>query len=197
MKDCCQTERKNKNNFWSGFLYGIIPHSFCILFFILSVIGAAGGAAIAKKFLLIPNFFLLLTILSVLWATLSAILYLKKNKCCTITGLKNKARYISTLYTITIITNVFFIYIVMPAMANNQNQEITNSSKTLSVATIEVQIPCPGHAPLITEEIKTISGVETVTFIMPRSFSITYDSGKTSLNQIRALPIFKTFKINK
>lgn len=196
MENCCQPKCQHKSNFWSGIIYGIIPHTFCILFFILSIVGAASGAAIAKRFLLIPNFFLLLTVLSILSATLATIFYLKKNKCCTIAGLKNKAKYVSTLYAITIITNIFFIYIVMPALANNQNQEVPNNLTALSIATIEVQLPCPGHAPLITEEIKTIPGVKTVTFRMSRTFEIAYDPKATSIEEIKALTIFKTFKIN-
>lgn len=195
MENCCQPKCRPKNNVWSGIFYGIIPHTFCILFFILSIIGATSGAAIAKNFLLLPNFFLLLTGLSLISATLSAIFYLKKNKCCTVAGLKNKAKYISALYTITIITNIFFIYIVMPAFANNQDEIITNNLAALSLATIEVQLPCPGHAPLITEEIKTIPGVKTVNFKMPRTFEITYNPEETNLEEIKTLEIFKNFKI--
>ena len=36
MTDCCQTKDNYQKGFLSGLLYGLIPHSFCIAFLILS-----------------------------------------------------------------------------------------------------------------------------------------------------------------
>jgi len=66
IKDCCrsnQTGRKDKS-FFQGVLYGILPHSFCIAFVILSIIGATAVATIFRKFLLLPYFFEMLIGLS-------------------------------------------------------------------------------------------------------------------------------------
>ena len=194
MANCCPADCNHKKGFWSGIIYGLIPHTFCIAFFVLSLVGAAAGAALAKKFLLIPHFFLLLAILSLLCATLAAFLYLKNNQCCSVRGLKKKSKYIASLYAVTIITNILVAYVIFPALANGPEKAINNPNQ-LSVARIEVQLPCPGHAPLITDEVKKISGVETVTFNSPRAFEITYDPQEVSLDDIKASEIFKTFKI--
>ena len=37
--NCCKP-RKKPNSFWQGLLYGLIPHTGCILFIISSVLGA-------------------------------------------------------------------------------------------------------------------------------------------------------------
>jgi hypothetical protein len=147
MGNCCQTDRPHKKSLLSGIIYGLIPHTFCIAFFALSLIGAVGGAALTKKFLLIPHFFLFLTVLSLIFATLAAFLYLKKNNCCNSQGIKNKYKYLVTLYATTIITNILVAYIIIPTLAGGQTQRMGNQSNKLAVTNIEVQIPCPGHAP--------------------------------------------------
>jgi hypothetical protein len=58
---------------------------------------------------------------------------------------------------------------------------------------IKVNIPCSGHTPLITNEIKTIKGVNGTKFIMPNTFEVYYDSSKTSEKQILSLEIFKRY----
>lgn len=90
MENCCQPNKHQPKGLWSGLVYGLIPHIFCISFFILSLLGATLGATIAKRFLLIPHFFLFLTLISFFFATLVAFLYLKKNNCCRISQIKEK-----------------------------------------------------------------------------------------------------------
>ncbi|MCK9393489.1 hypothetical protein M0Q03_01670 [bacterium] len=79
-KDCCSTNTKNEkvNGFSSGLLYAIIPHSFCILFVVLSIIGATFATQILRQFLLLPYFMPILIGLSLLFALISAIFYLKR-----------------------------------------------------------------------------------------------------------------------
>jgi len=55
-KTCCQKETKNKG-FFAGILYGILPHTFCIAFIILSTLGATTATFLLKPLLLTPYFF--------------------------------------------------------------------------------------------------------------------------------------------
>jgi hypothetical protein len=61
---------------------------------------------------------------------------------------------------------------------------------------IEVQIPCSGHAPLIIDELKENGGVDIVKFRLPNIFEIKYDLGKTSPERITSLEIFKTYGVS-
>ncbi len=62
---------------------------------------------------------------------------------------------------------------------------------------ISVDIPCPGHAPLITYDLKTIGGVKGVEFSQPNVFDITYDPSQTTESQILALDVFNTYPAKK
>jgi copper chaperone CopZ len=62
---------------------------------------------------------------------------------------------------------------------------------------ISVDIPCPGHAPLITYDLKTIDGVAGVEFSQPNVFDITYDPSKTGESEILSLEVFKTYPAKK
>jgi copper chaperone CopZ len=57
-----------------------------------------------------------------------------------------------------------------------------------------VDIPCSGHAPLISDELKKIDGVSSVQFSLPNVFDVKYDSSKASKQQILSLEVFKTYK---
>ena len=59
--------------------------------------------------------------------------------------------------------------------------------------TLQVQIPCPGHAPLITGELKKLPGVQGVKFNFINNFEVSFDSAKTSKEQILALEIFRAY----
>ncbi|MFA5109562.1 MAG: hypothetical protein WC458_03390 [Patescibacteria group bacterium] len=195
MENCCRTNSNHKKGFGRGLFYGLIPHVFCIAFLVLSLIGAAGGAALAKKFLLIPYFFLFLMIISLLLATLTAFFYLKKNSCCDVQGIRSRRKYLFTLYAATIVTNILVAYVIIPAFTVRPTKAVENSGKQLARTAINVQLPCPGHAPLIIDEVRKSGGVETVTFQLPDAFQISYDPQITSPEKLAALEIFKTFKI--
>ena len=64
----------------------------------------------------------------------------------------------------------------------------------LDSITLKVDIPCPGHAPLITSELKTIQGVKSVKFSFPNEFEVSYDVSETSKDEILSLKVFKTYK---
>lgn len=193
--DCCATDRRDKKGFWSGLISGLIPHSFCLLFMIFSVIGAAGATALTKKFLLIPHLFLILIIISCLFAALSAIVYLKKTNQLCLAGVKNKRKYLSILLTTTVASNLILIFIIFPAAANWPSATVQTPSETSTNMTVAVDIPCPGHAPLIIDELNKIEGIKATNFELPNTFNIGYDSSKISSEEIRALEIFQTFKL--
>jgi len=74
-----------------------------------------------------------------------------------------------------------------------RGEELTLSEST-SLVTLQVNIPCPGHAPLIIGELRTISGVEAVRFKFPNLFDVSYNSEKTSKEQMLSLEVFNTYK---
>lgn len=95
----------------------------------------------------------------------------------------------------TIITNILVAYLVIPALANGPDKQIETETNQLVFTSIEVQIPCPGHAPLIIDELNKIYGIKKVSFKTPRTFGITYNTKETSLENIKTAEIFKSFKI--
>jgi hypothetical protein len=194
-KFCCRAEKPNSaKGIWPGILYGLIPHAFCIAFILFSIIGAVFATAFLKKFLLIPYFFYFLATISLLLATISAATYLKKTDCLCIAGIKNKWKYVATLYSLTILINLLMFFVINPVLANISSRNITNQEKYLSDLSLNVQIPCSGHAPLIIDEIKKNFPVQSVKFKMPNTFEITYDPEKTTPEKIASLEIFKTYE---
>jgi hypothetical protein len=193
--DCCsKTKDSSKRGVLRGILYGLIPHSFCIAFIIFSIIGAVSATAFLKRFLLIPNFFYFLIFVSLLLATVSATVYLKRNECLCASGIKSKWKYVTTLYSATILINLLMFFVVFPALANiNPKNPIAQTENSADLS-LSVQIPCSGHAPLIMDELKKNSGVQSVTFKLPDIFEIKYDPKETSPVKIASAEIFKTYE---
>jgi len=200
-KECCET-KNNKNGIFSGILFGLIPHSFCIAFVLFSIIGAVTASAFLKKLMLIPNLFLLLIIISLALATVSTIFYLRRNNCLCLSGIKNKWKYVSTLYFATISINLLMFFVVFPALANTNFQKteskVFGQESNLSQISLTVEIPCSGHSSLIIDEIKKNCDIESVTFSMPNKFDIKYNPKEITAGQITSLEIFKIYpaKIN-
>jgi len=190
-----KNEHKHKG-LWQGIIYGIIPHFFCILYIIFALIGSIVGMSFAKKFLLLPHFFSVLLGVSLLFATLSAWLYLQKNNCQSLAQIKQKWKYLTSLYGLTIAVNIAFVYIIFPALANNvggqQNSSINDIAQEKSIITVD--IPCPGHAPLIIDEIRNNCEVNSVKFQEPNFFEIQHNPIKTSDDKILSLKIFNIYK---
>ena len=193
--DCCSSDSHNKKGIWSGLISGLVPHSFCLLFVVFSIIGATGATALTKKFLLIPHLFPILIIISLLFAILSAAVYLKKTNQLCLAGIKNKQKYLSILLATTVATNLLLILVIFPAATNWSPGIAKAASENLANMTVTVDIPCPGHAPLIIDELKKDLGVQKVNFQFPSTFEINYDSKQTSPEEIRGLEIFQTFKL--
>ncbi len=93
---------------------------------------------------------------------------------------------------------IIFSYFALPMLFTNVSAGSTGlqtlpANNPVSTITLQVQIPCQGHEPLISGELKKISGVEGVRFNLPNYFEVTFDSAKTSKEQILALGIFKQY----
>lgn len=117
--DCCKPQPKEqKQGLIYGIIYGLIPHTFCILFVILSIVGATAGSTFLKKAFHIPHLFQYLVLLSFVFATLSAVFYLRRLNALSLKGLGLKWKYLTVMYVTTITINILFAYVILPASAN-------------------------------------------------------------------------------
>lgn len=198
-KICCFSG--NKKGFLSGLFYGILPHTFCIAFIVFSIIGASTATLFFRRFLFNSYFFYILIGISFIFATISAIFYLKRNGILSFQGVKRKWRYFLILYGTTIFVNLLFFWVIFPIFTNlnlnkiqDKNAAAASESISLPSITLGVSIPCSGHAPLITEELLKLEGIKDVKFKLPNLFEIKYNPLKTSKEKIISLEIFKEFK---
>jgi len=207
-KNCCPPRdvSKETKGVWSGILYGVLPHTFCILFIVFTILGMTAATAVLKPLLLNAYFFYLLIALSLIFATISATIYLKHNKVLSLRGIKDKWKYLSVLYGVTIFINLILFMVIFPITANFDpevpfttaiftafGRGIPSLSEPGFLA-LRVDIPCPGHALLIVREIRTINGVEAVRFKFPNLFDVDYNPEETSKTQVLSLDVFNTFK---
>ncbi|MFZ2038861.1 MAG: hypothetical protein WAV11_02905 [Minisyncoccia bacterium] len=198
-KSCCEIIDKSQNKgILSGIVYGLIPHSFCLAFIFFAVIGATTATAFLKNFLLIPNLFVFLVIISLVLATISSIIYLKKTDCLCLSGTKKKWRYLVVMYFLTVSVNLGMFFWVIPSLTNisfasGSGQTASNYSQTMS---INVEIPCSGHASLIIDEIKKNfpASVQSIKFKLPGTFIIEYNPIEVTPGKITSLEIFETYK---
>lgn len=191
---CVKTKTIEGNNIVRAIGYSILPHTFCIAFILFSVIGAVSATAFLKNFLIIPYFFEFLMGVSLLLATISGAIYLKRANCLCFSGIKTKWKYITILYFTMILVNVMMFTVVFPTMANINNDKTESTGQYSANLLIAVKIPCTGHAQLIIDEIKADKGVGTVSFRSPNKFNIKYDPTQTSPIKISSMEIFKTFE---
>ena len=192
--ECCHPDETKTNGLWRGLAAGLIPHSFCLLFIGLSIVGATGASVFVKNILLVPNIFPALITISILFAIISAWLYLKKTERLCLRGIKEKWRYLSLLFSTTIAINLLLILIVFPASAKLQSETVDAANQT-NIISLTVDIPCSGHAPLIIDELKKEAGIGAIEFEFPSTFKIAYDPEQTSPEKIRNLEIFETFNL--
>ncbi len=200
MKDnntCCNSNNKKSKGWLQGLIYGTIPHIGCIAFIIASIFGVTVLMQFFKPILMNRYFFHALIGISLLFATLSSTLYLRKNNQLSLNGIKQRWKYITGMYASTIGINLIFFMIIFPLLANVSIGTPTGAAvadiEELSSMSISVDIPCPGHAPLITNELKTIEGVIDIEFSFPNDFNIQYDSTKTTKEEMLSLDIFNTY----
>ena len=199
---------KKSSSLKEGIIYGLVPHIGCIGFIIASILGVTIAVEFFKPLLMNPWFFHILIALSFGFATLSSIIYLKKNGVLSFNGVKRKKVYLATMYGATIGINLILFLFIFPMLANLDTGSFATGSAATGVITasgngtvevtqlqgnimvLAVDIPCPGHASLITNEIKTIDGVKGVKFDFPNLFSVNFTGDK---EEILALDVFNTY----
>jgi hypothetical protein len=192
---CCEPSTKKSDGLKEGIVYAIIPHTFCILFIVFSLIGSVAGMVFIKGFLANRNFFLIIFIASLVFAGLSSFLYLKRKNEDSLEGIKNNWKYLSILFGTIIAVNFLFFFYVFPAMANINSGSVDEASlNKMNFVELSIDIPCPGHAPLITDELRKNSGVMFVEYDNPNIFKVYYDPSLVSENEITSLSIFNNFK---
>ena len=102
------------------------------------------------------------------------------------------------MYGSTIGINLVLFMLIFPLLANvNTSSLVTGAVVGIpadSTIKLKVNIPCPGHAPLISEELKTINGVKNIQFGFPNNFDVTFDTSVTSVDKIISLKVFETYK---
>lgn len=209
---CCGANpKKEPKNIGRAVLYGLIPHIGCIAFIIGSALGVTVLTQLFKPLLMNRNFFYILILMSLLLATISSALYLRKTGFLSAEGIRRKWKYLSTMYGVTIGVNLLLFLVIFPLLANVSTVSAASSVPTaspppggaagigsastasLASLTMKVAIPCSGHAPLISNELKTVSGVQAVKFSLPNNFEVTYDPAKTSKDAILSLAVFKEY----
>lgn len=216
-----KSKRNKGREFLAGLVYGLIPHIGCIGFIVFSILGVTAATTIFKPLLLNRYVFHILVALSLAFATISAIFYFKKQGFITLSrsgngldvsflpvGLKRKWKYLLTLYGTTVFINLFLFIVIFPVMANlgsgstltaamlsviGRGEELELSGSN-ALITLKVDIPCPGHAPLIMGELKTINGTENIQFRSPNVFDVIYSPEKTSKEEILSLDVFNSYK---
>lgn len=193
--DCCDTKKENEKKakgFWSGLFYGLIPHTGCILFIIASIFGVTVLMQFFKPLLMNRYFFHYLILISIGFASFSSFLYLRKHQHLSWHGIKKKKGYLLTMYGTTVGINLILFFLIFPFLTNFTGAAIVDPSG-FAVMKISVDIPCPGHAPLITSELETIKGVEGSEYSFPNDFEVYYDLSKTSEKEILSLEVFEAY----
>jgi hypothetical protein len=192
--DCCANIKDRKKGFVNGIIYGLVPHTFCILFIIGSILGVTLFTSAFKPFLANKNFFYILIGLSFGFATLSALFYLRRNNCLCMSGAGKRWKFLSILYTTTIAVNLLFFLVIFPAVANigTVSGKAVSETNSLSSLALKVDIPCAGHAPLIIDELEKLPGVKDVKY--NGDFIVSYNPSETSKEEILNLEIFKEYK---
>ena len=189
------SKKKKSNNILKALAYGIIPHIGCIGFIVGSVLGVSLLMRFFRPLLMNRYFFYGLVAVSLGFATISVLLYLKNNELLSIKGLQRKWKYVSITYGSTVGINLTLFLIVFPMLANvsaSTGRDQTTVG-TVEFITLKVNIPCSGHAPLISEELKSINGVQEVKYSTPNTFAVKYDSGRTTKTEILNLTVFREY----
>ncbi|MFH1307982.1 MAG: hypothetical protein ABIH72_03960 [archaeon] len=191
--ECCDKPEKKGKGIMGGIAYGLIPHIGCIMFIIGSVLGVTILMQFFKPLLMNRYFFYILVLISLVFATFSSYLYLRKNDSLTKEGIKKKKGYLLGMYGSTIAVNLILFMLVFPYISNIGGVVSASDSISLSKIELSVDIPCPGHAPLISNELKTIKGVQGSEFSFPNDFIVYYDSTITSKEEILSLEVFDEY----
>ena len=194
LPDCCKPKKKYKEDSpLMGVLYGILPHTGCILFIIASILGVTVLMQFFRPLLMNRYIFHYLIAISIGFATLSSFIYLRRNKFLSWKGIKKKKGYLGVMYGSTVGINLILFLLVFPYLASITGGVVVAEVVDSSIFDISVDIPCPGHAPLITNELKTIQGVKGSKYRFPNKFQVYYDDSQTSEQEILSLEVFDEY----
>ncbi len=189
---CCGPKKDyDGKNLFKAISYALIPHIGCIAFIFAAILGTTVLMQFFKPLLMDRNIFYYLIAISVGFATMSSYFYLRKNNSLTIKGIKKRKSYLFIMYGSTVGVNIILFFFIFPFLANFTGVaggEVTGSG----ILEISVNIPCPGHAPLISSELSTIIGVENVEYFFPNNFEIYYNE-KTNQKEILSLEVFREY----
>ena len=206
--NCCKKEEKKDRGVLRGVLYGLTAHSFCILFIVLTIMGATTLSTIIRPLFMNRYFFHILVLVAIVFATLSAVLYLKRNNQLSVSGIKERKNYLLILYGTTVAINLVLFLFIFPIATNiSGGASLTEavatsfkkeSSVTLSkneeLLTVQADIPCPGHAYLVFGDLKDFSGVENINFRFPNLFDISYNPQTVTTEEILSVEVFQNYK---
>ncbi len=192
-----------KDSTIKGITYGLIPHIGCIGFIIASIIGATTLITLFKPLMMNRYFFYILILISLGFAAISSIFYLRKHSELNWAGIKENKGYLSTMFGLTLGINLLLFFVIFPLTANITIDETldttqlagagTDTQASMEQISLKVSIPCPGHAPLISNELKTLSGVKNIKYSFPDKFNVDYDSTQTTREDIFGLEVFKSY----
>ena len=206
--NCCKKGEKKNRGILNGILYGLTAHSFCILFIVLTILGATTLTTVLRPLFMSRYFFHFLVLIAIVFATISASLYLKRNNKLSLSGIKEKRNYLFILYGTTVAINLFLFLFIFPITANisggaslkdslvtsfnrESNIPLNENEKLL---TAKVDIPCSGHAYLVFTGLDDFPGVENVNFRFPNIFDISYDPNITTPEEILSVDVFQNYK---
>ena len=175
-----------------GLLFGLIPHIGCIGFIVAAILGATFFTQLFQPLLMNRYFFYFLILISFLIASISIVVYLKNNKSLNFDGIKFYKKYIATMYVSTIAINLFLFLFIFP-LATNLTFASGESVEGLDEFNIAVNIPCSGHAPLISGHLMLLEGVENVKYNFPFGFTVYYDEGVVTIDEILSIDIFDEY----
>jgi copper chaperone CopZ len=203
---CNNETKKGNKGIMQGIKYGLVPHIGCIAFILASVFGVTAATQLFEPLMLNPYFFYILIAMSFMFSTVSAVIYLKNQGFIHFSRsgselgfsvapgtIKRKWKYLTTMYGTSIGVNLLLFLIIFPMLAN-VTLASGNSTGNFSELRLQVDIPCSGHATLISGDIKKIPGIESIQFSLPNVFDVKYDPTVTSKQQILALEVFNTYK---
>ncbi len=195
-KDC--KKDVSKKGLCAGILYGIFPHFGCILFIVFTIFGVTAASAFLMPLLVNVTFLYGLIALSFVFATVSAIFYLKQRGKISFESIKENYRYLLILYGTAIFVNVIMFLVIFPMLANlGSSRSVAGVSQEIqSVLTLEVDIPCSGHAFLVIGDVSKIEGVYEVKYTYPDIFDVYYDSEEILEEEILSAEIFEEFSAN-
>lgn len=181
-----------------GVIYGIIPHSFCIAFAALSIFGATTATSLIRPIVENQYFDLIMVVVAIIFATLSAVFHLASHKSLSFAGIKKSWRYLSILYITTIAINLILFFAILPAITKYSLKRggniITEENLYASYdkLTLEVAIPCSSHAFLVVDDLKKLKGVKDVR-LNDIYFDVYFDKKEVSIEQILGIDLFKEY----